>query len=186
MINNHLQEKKILIWLYLSLFLLIILINIGGLTRLTDSGLSITKWEIITGIFPPLTDLDWNKYFDEYKKIPEYKEVNYKITLNEFKYIFWWEYIHRLLARVCVIFFVFPFLFFLFRQELSKNEIFIGFSIIFLYFFQGFIGWYMVQSGLIHNVDVSHFRLATHLIIAKIILCLTFFLILKVKFKNFI
>jgi cytochrome c oxidase assembly protein subunit 15 len=186
MISNHLQEKKILIWLYLSLFLLIILINIGGLTRLTDSGLSITKWEIITGIFPPLTDLDWNNYFDEYKKIPEYKKVNYEITLNEFKYIFWWEYIHRLAARVCVIFFVFPFLFFLFTQKLSKNEMFIGFSITFLYFFQGFIGWYMVQSGLIHNVDVSHFRLATHLVIAKIILCLTFFLILKIKFKNFI
>tara|TARA_B100001996_G_C18641699_1_gene585867 strand:- start:218 stop:1180 length:963 start_codon:yes stop_codon:yes gene_type:complete len=147
-----------------------LMIIVGGLTRLTDSGLSITKWELFSGFLPPLNESDWIIYFDLYKEIPEYKLQNFSMSLNEFKIIFWWEWAHRFLGRLIGIFFLFPLVFFTFKIGFKK--IFNLYIIFLLICFQGFIGWYMVSSGLVNRIDVSHFRLSIHLLIAFIILSL--------------
>ena len=169
------------------LFLLIILmVAVGGLTRLTDSGLSITAWELFTGILPPLNINEWNFYFSEYKKIPEYQNINYNMTLDEFKVIFYWEYAHRLLARIVGLFSFVPLVIFSFKfknNKLYSNKYYLIFLLVCL---QGFIGWYMVSSGLIENNDVSHFRLAIHLTLALFLLCLIFWFLLDLfKIKSF-
>ena len=116
------QNKVHLYWLLSCCVTLLILIIVGGLTRLTDSGLSITNWEIFTGILPPLNQQTWLDYFELYKQIPEYKLINYNMSLSEFKIIFWWEYAHRILARLTVILFVVPMIFFILRKKLDiKN-----------------------------------------------------------------
>jgi len=148
------------------------MIIVGGLTRLTDSGLSITQWQLFSGTIPPLTDFQWNQYFDLYKKIPEYKLQNFTMSLDEFKVIFWWEFIHRLLGRLIGISFLIPLIFFSIKLGFNKTKNF--FYIFFLICLQGFIGWYMVSSGLIDRVDVSHFRLSLHLFLAFVILGLLF------------
>ena len=181
-INLMTLENKnfyIEIWLLLISFLIGLMIVVGGLTRLTDSGLSITQWELFSGIIPPLTNLDWNNYFNLYKEIPEFKLQNYSMTLQEFKVIFWWEWAHRFLGRLIGIFFLIPLLFFTLIIGLKKliNLYFIFFLIL----FQGFMGWYMVSSGLIDRVDVSHYRLAIHLLFAFFILTLTLWEYLKLK-----
>ena len=178
--TNNLNKKNtyVTIWLYLSLFLVSALIFIGGLTRLTESGLSITSWELFSGILPPLSDKEWENYFSLYKQIPQYKEINFGMSLAEFKYIFWWEYIHRLLARLASLTFILPFIYFLIKKIFNFKQIVLYSVISLLFFFQGFLGWYMVKSGLISNTDVSHFRLSAHLLGAQIILSLLFFSIL--------
>ena len=172
------QNKVELYWLVTSYSMLIILILVGGLTRLTDSGLSITNWQIFSGIFPPLSTEEWIKYFNLYKQIPEFKEINFDMSLTEFKIIFWWEYAHRILARLTVLIFLIPFIFLLIKKRLNNRKIFTGFLISIMFFVQGFFGWYMVKSGLVNNVDVSHFRLSLHLITAIIIYSLIFWLFL--------
>jgi len=143
------------------------MIVVGGLTRLTDSGLSITEWQLFSGFIPPLNDSEWNKYFNLYKKIPEFTQQNYSMTLQEFKFIFWWEWVHRFLGRLIGILFLLPLIFFTYMESFKK--LFSLYLIFFLICFQGFIGWYMVSSGLVDRVDVSHFRLSIHLLIAFII-----------------
>ena len=169
-IENNLLKKHISSWLMLMFFLVAFMIVVGGLTRLTDSGLSITKWELFSGIFPPISDAKWLDYFEEYKKIPEYKIQNFSMTMSEFKVIFWWEWAHRFLGRLIGIGFLIPLIYFSFKIKLIKllNLYFIFFLIC----FQGFIGWYMVSSGLVDRLDVSHFRLSIHLVIAFLILSL--------------
>jgi len=169
-IENIKTKNYISYWLAFMFCIISLLIVVGGLTRLTDSGLSITEWQLFSGIFPPLNDSDWINYFNLYKKIPEYKQQNYLMTLQEFKVIFWWEWIHRFLARLIGIFFLIPLIFFTFKENFKKlSNLYL---IFFLICFQGFIGWYMVSSGLVNRVDVSHFRLSVHLIIAFIIISL--------------
>jgi cytochrome c oxidase assembly protein subunit 15 len=183
-INQNKKNIYLLNWLYSSLFLVASLIFVGGLTRLTESGLSITHWELFTGIVPPFNEDQWEKYFSLYKKIPQYKEINFGMSLIEFKFIFWWEYIHRLLARLASLVFFLPFLYFLIKRFFSYREIIIYSVIASLFFFQGFLGWYMVKSGLTLNTDVSHFRLSAHLLTAQIILSLIFFSILTRDLKK--
>ncbi len=180
-INLNRKNTYITIWLYLSLFLVFLLIFIGGLTRLTESGLSITSWELFSGILPPLNEKQWQNYFSLYKQIPQYKEINLGMSMAEFKYIFWWEYIHRLLARLAALAFVLPFIYFLVKKFFSFKQIILYSIISLLFFFQGFLGWYMVKSGLVTNTDVSHFRLSAHLLGGQIILALIFYSIL---FRN--
>tara|TARA_Y100000590_G_scaffold394273_1_gene473297 strand:- start:14156 stop:15097 length:942 start_codon:yes stop_codon:yes gene_type:complete len=155
------------------------MIIVGGLTRLTDSGLSITEWQLFSGFLPPLNNNDWENYFNLYKKIPEFKLQNYSMTIDEFKIIFWWEWAHRFLGRLIGICFLFPVIYFTIKLGFKslKNLYFIFFLIC----FQGFIGWYMVSSGLIDRVDVSHYRLALHLLIAFIILSLILWEYFKLK-----
>ena len=189
MIKKELKINNFfLYWLITTFILVFLIIIVGGLTRLTDSGLSITEWELIKGIIPPLTEQKWNFYFDQYKKIPQYELIYYNMTLEKFKVIFFWEYFHRNLARFIGLFFLFPFLYFYFSKKINKNEINFCFVILSLIIFQGIIGWYMVQSGLTNDVTVSHYRLSIHLTTAIIIISLIFWLIKSVitrKNKNF-
>ena len=178
-IENLPLRKSISTWLLFMFWIISIMIIVGGLTRLTDSGLSITEWELFTGFLPPLSENSWNKYFDLYKEIPEFKLQNYDMTMNEFKVIFWWEWIHRFLGRLIGISFLIPLIYFTYHTSFKKM---LNLYIIFLLIcFQGFIGWYMVSSGLVDRVDVSHFRLAVHLMIAFIILSLIFWNYLDLK-----
>ena len=179
----HLNDKKIDIYLNYWLITMFILVSsiiiVGGLTRLTDSGLSITQWEIISGFLPPLTNSDWDRYFALYKKIPEYKFQNFNMNLDEFKIIFWWEWAHRFLGRLIGLCFLIPLIYFAFKKGVKKTKSLI--IIFILICFQGFLGWFMVKSGLINRVDVSHFRLSMHLTTAFIILSLILWQILKFK-----
>ena len=158
------------------------MIIVGGLTRLTDSGLSITKWQLFSGILPPLNKNEWILYFDLYKKIPEFKLQNYDMTMKEFKVIFLWEWAHRFLGRLIGLCFIIPLIYFSFKIKLSK--LFNLYLIFFLICFQGFVGWYMVSSGLVDRVDVSHFRLSIHLVIAFLILSLILWNYLQINKTN--
>ncbi len=166
-------------WLLTSLILVLFMISIGGLTRLTGSGLSITEWEVFKGIFPPVTQNRWDEYFLLYKQIPQFKITNPNMSLNEFKVIFYWEYFHRLLGRLIGIFFLIPLIYFTIKKVFKKNDLLIFYFIFFLICLQGLIGWYMVQSGLVDNVTVSHYRLSLHLLMAFIIIGLIFWSLLN-------
>ncbi len=180
-IEKDYLNKYICIWLASMFWIVAFMIIVGGLTRLTDSGLSITEWELFSGIFPPFTDQQWQYYFNLYKEIPEFKLQNYSMSLNEFKVIFWWEWAHRFLGRLIGIFYLIPLIYIQFKIGFKKT---ISLFIIFLLIcFQGFLGWYMVKSGLIDRVDVSHFRLSIHLIVAFFIISLIYWNYLKFK-KN--
>ena len=171
-IENKKLKKYLTNWLLGMCLIISIMIIVGGLTRLTDSGLSITQWQLFSGIIPPLNENQWNNYFNLYKEIPEYKLQNFSMTLDEFKIIFWWEFIHRFLGRLIGISFLIPLIYFSFKLDFKITKNF--FIIFFLICFQGFIGWYMVSSGLIDRVDVSHYRLSLHLLLAFVILGLLF------------
>ena len=178
-LNKNQNNKFISIWLLFIIFLVALIIIIGGLTRLTDSGLSITKWNLFTGIFPPMSLDDWEKSFFLYKKIPEYKLINSSMTMDQFKIIYWWEYVHRLLGRAIGLLFILPLIYLTFKRKLSNKNLFSFYFILFLMLFQGFIGWYMVKSGLVDRTDVSQYRLSLHLTTAIIIFCLLFWNYLK-------
>jgi cytochrome c oxidase assembly protein subunit 15 len=185
-VNSDNYIKFLKLWLITLFLLIILMVAVGGLTRLTDSGLSITAWELFTGILPPLNINDWNFYFSKYKKIPEYQNINYAMTLAEFKVIFYWEYAHRLLARFVGLFTLIPLIIFSLKFKDIKYYSNKYYWIFFLVCLQGFIGWYMVSSGLIENNDVSHFRLSIHLSLALFILCLIFWYILNIyKIEKF-
>jgi cytochrome c oxidase assembly protein subunit 15 len=178
-LNKNQNNKFISLWLLLITFLVALIIIIGGLTRLTDSGLSITKWDLFTGILPPVSSDDWEKFFFLYKKIPEYKLINSSMTLDQFKIIYWWEYVHRLLGRAIGLLFMFPLIYLTFKKKLSKKNLFSFYFILFLMLLQGFVGWYMVKSGLVDRIDVSQYRLSLHLTLAIIIFCILFWNYLK-------
>lgn len=192
-VNMDPYQKHIRRWLILMFTLIVLIIAVGGLTRLTDSGLSITEWELFKGILPPLTSEKWNFYFNEYKEIPEFKSINYNMTLEEFKVIFYWEYIHRLIARLIGLFAFIPLIIISLKYKKKLISDYKYLSIFLLICVQGTVGWYMVTSGLVNNTDVSHYRLALHLSIALIILSINFWFILetfkissfKIKFNNY-
>ena len=174
--NSHLNNQ-LKIWLLTLIGLIILIILVGGLTRLTDSGLSITTWELFVGFIPPLTNDKWIDYFELYKTIPEFSEQNYDMTINEFKVIFWWEWGHRQLGRLIGLTVLLPLIFFSIKNGWWVLK---SYGLIFLLVcFQGFIGWYMVSSGLIDRIDVSHYRLSLHLVTAFIILSVIFWKFLK-------
>ena len=181
-LNDKNTKKYLYYWLITMFGLVSGIIVVGGLTRLTDSGLSITEWELFKGLLPPLSSSEWIYYFDLYKKIPEYKFQNFNMSLDEFKIIFWWEWFHRFLGRLIGIFFLIPLIYFTLKMGIKKT---ISFHIIFILIcFQGVVGWFMVSSGLVNRVDVSHFRLSLHLTTAFIILSLILWQILKLKKTN--
>jgi heme a synthase len=175
-LNSHINQQ-LKIWLIILLSLITLIILVGGLTRLTDSGLSITTWELFVGFLPPLTNDKWIDYFNLYKTIPEYSEQNFNMTLGEFKIIFWWEWSHRQLGRLIGLTVMLPLIYFTFKDGLWILK---KYGIIFLLVcLQGFFGWYMVSSGLVNRVDVSHYRLSIHLVTAFIILSIVFWNYLK-------
>jgi len=155
--------RPVRVWLYVIALLVLLMVTIGGITRLTDSGLSITSWKPISGTLPPLSQADWQAEFDAYKHIPEFKSQNSWMELEEFKYIFWWEWGHRFLGRVIGLAFFVPFVVFLVQRRIPKSLTPKLAALFVLGGFQGFLGWWMVSSGLSERVDVSQYRLATHL-----------------------
>ena len=178
-IENNQLKNYLSVWLATMFWLIAIMIIVGGLTRLTDSGLSITTWELFSGFLPPLNSLEWENYFNLYKEIPEYKVQNYSMSMNEFKVIFWWEWVHRFLGRLVGIAFLIPLIIFTIKVKFNKLK-----SLYFIFFlicFQGFLGWYMVSSGLVDRIDVSHYRLSLHLLMAFIILSLIYWNYLNLK-----
>ena len=178
-IENKKIKNYLAFWLASMFWIIALMIIVGGLTRLTDSGLSITKWQLFSGILPPMNDLQWIEYFDLYKKIPEYQLQNYEMTMMEFKVIFWWEWGHRFLGRLIGLGFIIPLIYFSFKVNFKTL---INYYFIFLLIcLQGFIGWYMVSSGLVDRIDVSHYRLSIHLLMAFVILALIFWNYLKLK-----
>lgn len=185
-------DKKInnlfIYWITITLLLIFLMIIIGGLTRLTNSGLSITEWELFKGILPPLNQSSWDIYFNEYKKIPQYEFMNQNMSLDEFKVIFYWEYIHRILGRFIGLVFIIPLLYFHFKNKISKENLKIYYFVFILILVQGVVGWYMVKSGLVNDITVSHYRLSIHLTIAIAILAILFWQYLNIKAnkqKNF-
>jgi cytochrome c oxidase assembly protein subunit 15 len=156
-------------WLLCIAALIAAMVLVGGATRLTESGLSIVEWKPVTGTLPPLNQEQWTRAFNGYKTIPQYRELNAGMSLGEFKTIFWWEWSHRLLGRVIGLAYLLPFLWFLWRGALNadiRRRLWIIFSLGAL---QGAVGWWMVASGLSQRVEVSHYRLATHLALALFI-----------------
>ena len=184
--SNEKLNQVFLLWIVTLILLIILMIIVGGLTRLTDSGLSITQWQLFSGILPPLNQADWIYYFNLYKEIPEYKLQNFSMSMNDFKIIFWWEWVHRFLGRIIGLAALLPLIYFSFKVEIKKLlDLYLVFLLI---CFQGFMGWYMVSSGLVERVDVSHYRLSAHLLIAFIILSCLVWSFLNFKYnsnKNF-
>jgi len=164
--------RSVMLWLILLTIMLFLIIIIGGLTRLTDSGLSMVDWQPLLGTIPPLNYNQWMEVFNQYKLTPEFIFVNKNMELEEFKFIFWWEWFHRFFARLIGIVFVFPFIYFFFKKYLNKF-FYKRFTILFfLGLLQAFVGWWMVKSGLVNDPYVSQYRLTFHLINAVIIYCL--------------
>ena len=173
MSDRTLDRRTIGRWLTVWAGMLFLLVLIGGGTRLTESGLSITEWKPITGVLPPLNDAAWQVEFDKYKQIPQYANMNAGMTLGAFKGIFWWEFLHRLWARLVGVVFVLPLLWFALRRRLPRELLPRLAALGGLMGLQGAMGWYMVSSGLTARVNVSQYRLAAHLSLALVIYLLT-------------
>jgi len=176
------DNKKVIYWLLTGCILIFIMVVIGGITRLTHSGLSISNYKLISGTIPPMNQVEWQEAFDLYKQYPEYQKLNNHFTLQDFKDIYFWEWFHRVIGRFIGIVFLLPFLYFLIKKQLSKSTIKKSLILFGLGAFQGFLGWYMVKSGLVDNPDVSHYRLAAHLTTAFITFAYTFWVILDISF----
>ena len=163
------SSRPVAIWLFAVAALVFLMVVIGGATRLTDSGLSITEWKPVTGALPPLNEKEWAEEFARYRQIPEYGQVNRGMTLEAFKGIYWWEWIHRQLGRLIGLAFALPFAWFLIRKELPQRLLIPCASLLALGALQGAIGWWMVSSGLSGRIDVAPERLTIHLGLALII-----------------
>jgi cytochrome c oxidase assembly protein subunit 15 len=176
---NTTQKRIVTYWLYLGLFLVGLMIIIGGITRLTHSGLSMVEWKLIGGTIPPLNETQWQETFTKYQQFPEYKKINTGMSLSQFKAIFFWEYVHRLFGRLIGLTFIIPFFIFWIKKWLSSTQkkqliVLLGLGAL-----QGFLGWFMVKSGLVDIPAVSHYRLATHLITAFGLMCYIYWLTLS-------
>ncbi len=173
------QQKVIKNWLYSGLFLVALMVIIGGITRLTNSGLSMVEWRLIAGAIPPLNNLEWQETFEKYQQFPEYQKINISMKLAEFKVIFFWEYLHRLLGRLIGLVFIIPFILFWIYNWITPKQIKQLLILLSFGALQGFLGWFMVKSGLTDIPAVSHFRLAIHLLTAFGIMSYIYWLILN-------
>jgi len=178
------DNKKVIYWLLTGCTLIFIMVIVGGITRLTHSGLSISNYKLISGTIPPTNALQWNEAFDLYKQYPEYQKLNYNMTIDEFKDIYFWEWIHRVIGRFIGLVFVIPFVYFLLRKQLKKSTIKKCLILLAMGGFQGFLGWFMVKSGLVDKPDVSHYRLAMHLTTAFLTFAYTFWVALDLIFPS--
>ena len=178
------KQKPVFYWLLLGCALVGLMVIVGGITRLTQSGLSIVEWDLVMGSIPPLSEESWKHAFEKYQTSPEFTIVNPDFQLQDFKKIFWWEYIHRLLGRLIGIAFLVPFVVFLFQRRINQNLLPKLLIIFMLGAFQGFLGWYMVKSGLINNPYVSHYRLAAHFVTALLTFGFTLWVALDILTKR--
>jgi cytochrome c oxidase assembly protein subunit 15 len=173
------QKRIIRHWLYSGLLLIALMVIIGGITRLTHSGLSMVEWKLIGGSIPPLNNVKWQETFEKYQQFPEYQKINTSMQLAEFKVIFFWEYLHRLLGRVIGLVFIIPFIIFWIKKWFNPKQKKQLLLLLGLGALQGFLGWFMVKSGLVDVPAVSHFRLAIHLVTAFGLMCYIYWLILN-------
>ena len=173
------DRNWIIIWLSIGALMVASMVIIGGITRLTHSGLSMTDWKLILGMIPPMNEVEWQEAFDQYMQFPEYQKVNSRFAIYEFKSIFFWEYLHRLIGRLIGIVFIIPFFIFLFRKSFSKKLLLQCLTLLGLGALQGFLGWFMVKSGLVDRPSVSHYRLAIHLSAAFITFCYILWVVLS-------
>lgn len=178
------DNKRVIYWLLTGCTLIFIMVVVGGITRLTHSGLSISNYKLISGTIPPMNEVEWQEAFDLYKQYPEYQKLNNQFTLQDFKDIYFWEWLHRVIGRFIGLVFIIPFVYFLIRKQLSKPTIKKATILLAMGAFQGFLGWYMVKSGLVDRPDVSHYRLAAHLTTAFLTFAYTFWVALDLMFPN--
>lgn len=178
------DNKRVIIWLLTGAFLVFVMVVVGGITRLTESGLSMTNFKFISDALPPMNETEWEAAFDQYKQYPEYQKLNSHFELDDFKDIYFWEWLHRLIGRIIGIVFVIPFLYFVIKKQLSGPTIKKSVILFVLGGFQGFLGWYMVKSGLVDNPDVSHYRLAAHLITAFLTFAYTLWVALDIIYPE--
>ncbi len=180
------QNKSVIYWLLSGCVLLFIMVTVGGITRLTNSGLSMTDWHLVTDTFPPLTDEKWQAAFEEYKKFPEYQKINIHndFQLSDYKFIYFWEWFHRFIGRIIGLVFIVSFVYFLIKKKLNSETIKKCVILLGMGAFQGFLGWFMVKSGLIDNPDVSHFRLSLHLTFAFITFAYTLWVALDIIYPS--
>ena len=176
------DNKKVIYWLFIGCALIFIMVVVGGITRLTHSGLSMPDYKLISGTIPPINDQQWQEAFELYKQYPEYQKLNSNISLTEFKGIFFWEWLHRVIGRFIGLVFIIPFLYFIITRQLDKSTIKKTIILLILGGFQGFLGWYMVKSGLVDRPDVSHYRLAAHLTTAFVTFAFTLWVALDLIF----
>ena len=179
-------NKSVIYWLLSGCVLLFIMVTVGGITRLTNSGLSMTDWHLINDTFPPMSEEKWVEAFEEYKKYPEYQLINKHkdFQLDDYKFIFFWEWFHRFIGRIIGMVFIIPFIYFLIKKQLDKETIKKCFILLGMGAFQGFLGWFMVASGLKDMPDVSHFRLAIHLTFAFITFAYTLWVALDLIYPE--
>ncbi|MCI9844765.1 COX15/CtaA family protein [Flavobacterium pectinovorum] len=180
------ENKSVIIWLLSGCALLFLMVVVGGITRLTNSGLSMTDWHLVTDTFPPLTEAKWNEAFEQYKKFPEYQKINIHndFQLADYKFIYFWEWFHRFIGRIIGLVFFVPFVYFLIKKKLDTPTIKKCIVLLAMGGFQGFLGWFMVRSGLIDNPDVSHFRLSLHLTFAFITFAYTLWVALDLIYPE--
>ncbi|MBP93596.1 MAG: heme A synthase [Flavobacteriaceae bacterium] len=178
------DNKKVIYWLLTGCVLIFIMVVVGGITRLTDSGLSMSDYKLITGTIPPLNDAEWQEAFALYQQYPEFQKLHSHFTIEDFKSIYFWEWLHRVIGRTIGLVFIIPFLYFLIRKQLTSKTIKKCIVLLGLGAFQGFLGWYMVKSGLVDRPDVSHFRLAAHLTTAFLTFAATLWVALDLIYPN--
>ncbi len=182
--NISFNDKSVMSWLLILVIMVIIMVSIGGITRLTESGLSMVTWKPVTGIVPPFSEEAWQKEFEVYKSSPEYIKKNYHFELSDFKKIYFWEFLHRAFGRLIGLVFFIPYMFFLISKKIPKTMRFKIFIAFILGGSQGVLGWYMVKSGLVDIPAVSHYRLCAHLLLAYIIIFYLKVLYLNIKIKR--
>lgn len=182
LVNGKAAHRPIAIWLYIGVFMLVVQIVLGGITRLTESGLSITEWNPITGVMPPVGEAAWQAEFDKYKSTSQFQYIHADFTLEDFKEIFFWEWLHRNWARLMGVIFIVGFVYFLFTKKISKPMILPLVLLFFLGAIQGAIGWIMVKSGLVpERLFVGHVQLAAHFMAALLLLAYTFWFALSLS-----
>ncbi len=176
------QNTSVMNWLFAFTFIVAMLVVFGGFVRLTRSGLSIVEWNPVSGVVPPIGQQAWEEEFAKYQKTPEYLHINTEMTLPEYKFIFYMEWIHRIIARLAGLFYAIPVFYFLFKKAIPFREFGIYFAMGMIFIAQAFMGWYMVASGLVDRPSVSHFRLTIHLLFALSLLALALWTALGHKF----
>ncbi|MDR9417848.1 COX15/CtaA family protein [Gracilimonas sp.] len=181
---NPEYNRPVYLWLWSGVILITLMVIIGGITRLTDSGLSMSDWNLIMGSVPPMNEVEWDKAFERYKEFPQYQKLNAGMSLDEFKTIYLWEYLHRLIGRVVGIIFIVPFIWFWVKGHFDKRLLKRLWILLFLGASQGAMGWIMVKSGLVDVPYVSHYRLAIHFSLALILFAYCLWLALDVKYHS--
>ena len=179
------RYKNVKIWLYVGLVMVLLQIIIGSTTRLTESGLSITKWDVITGTLPPLNEADWSAEFELYKNSPQYKEINEGMSMDDFKFIYFWEYIHRLWARLIGFVFIIPFLFFAYKKMIDRSLLINLGLVVFLAAVTAIFGWIMVASGLIDRPWVNAYKLSIHLVLGFSVFLSLLYTLYKYSYSTF-